>query len=127
MTRDELIERLAGEPSQQNDARIHAHILGSDWYAKRSEINGEWLCFSRTSFRDQAHKLPDCKSAPPYTSSLDAKVPGENIVWVYLLPGDGWRARHDAGAAVGCMFHGHHPTSEATARRIAGLLAREKA
>jgi hypothetical protein len=73
----------------------------------------------------------DCP--PAYSTSLDAALPGENIRDVR------WQdAYDDEGDAIGehwvaChvsdngeVYAGSHPTSEAIARRIASLRAREQ-
>ena len=60
---------------------------------------------------------------PPYTTSLDAALPWENITFVqrYTFPPH-WTAYHSD--ADGSETSGRHPTSEAIARRIAALRAR---
>lgn len=70
----DLIEKLkaATEGSRKLDTQIEACRLGEDWYPSISEISGEWLCFSKSKFRDAAKKFPECRAAPAYTRSLDA-------------------------------------------------------
>ena len=63
------------------------------------------------------------KDAPHYTTSLDAAVPGENIVEMYRFGPDlKFRVRHSWGDGRSAI--GEHK-SEAIARRIAALKARE--
>ena len=62
---------------------------------------------------------------PFFTSSLDAKVPGEKIVFVSYNDGDGWSARNYEDKDI--VYCGYHPTSEASARRAAAMKARARA
>jgi len=64
----------------------------------------------------------DRPNIPHYTTSLDSKLPGENIVQVHY-DGDNWIAYHrgeDFGSFIGIG------RTEALARRAACLKAREK-
>jgi len=108
-----LTDRLAtSEPSRENDWLTHRGVRVRP-LSIYSDAEWKQLC------RDYL---------PHYTSSLDAKVPEENIIRVEYEPLFGmWCAYHLATKPRRKVFIGYHPTSEAIARRIAGLLARKEA
>jgi hypothetical protein len=106
-------------------------VLGAalGWFEVRGELNEElW------DLRDQPEQL--CgkggqweHTCPPLTSSLDAKVPGENITSsIYFPPRGGqeearWICRHTAPPEEAQLSFVGTAATEALARRAAGLRA----
>jgi hypothetical protein len=73
-----LIAKLeqAPEGSRELDTEILCLTLGGDWYVKNQyeDGSGKWLCYSRTRFTDKDKQHPTCRTAPHYTTSLDAAL-----------------------------------------------------
>ena len=135
---DDLITQLeeAPEGSRELDAQIHAivnggyleqtghpdgsiAVWGEDRGIKKASVSGH-------EYRDRDF-ICDAKFSPRYTTSLDAKIPGENIVSIselYLKRHGGYSPRWFAMHRNGIMGVGH---TEPLARRIAALKAREQA
>jgi len=114
-----LIERLeaATEGSRELDYLIHCALGWID------HDQGGWTRGDETAG----------EGWPLYTSSLDAALPGETIrmvEWADAYDADGnvtgkhWTAFHFCDN--GDVYAGSHPTSEALARRIAILRAKER-
>ncbi len=135
-----LIARLvAGEGSRELDVRItsqlrpetpvmtdgggygpNAHAIG---YTALSEMIEPWTSGAPVDARAQNHhwdSLGVTVDAPHYTTSIDAKLPGENIVEMARI-GQFYRVKHVD--EHGQQFIGDHAV-EAIARRIAALRAR---
>ena len=108
----DLIHRVETEPpSRELDALIAAEF---GWTAVGSDPlndlcrnpDGEW---GELSF---------------FTSSVDAKLPDENIVFVSYTEADGWSARNYEDKDT--VYCGYHLTSEASARRAAAMRTRDE-
>ena len=106
-----LIHRVETEPpSRELDALIAVEL---GWRAVGVDPLND-IC------RDPDGRLEEL---PFFTSSLDAKLPNENIIFVSYTDVDGWCARHYENT----LHYGHHLTSEASARRAAAMRAKEQA
>ena len=107
-----LLSRLENAPEGSRELDLDIHLqagdLGDDFDLGDLNTEPNWL--------------------PHYTTSLDAKLPGENIVqvhapgWNAAIPEGRWQAVHATDVAHGVYGYGH---TEALARRIASLRARE--
>ncbi len=141
-----LIAKLvAGEGSRELDVRITAQLHpetpvmtdGGGYgpnahaveYTALSEMIEPWTSGAPVDARAQNHhwdSLGMTVDAPHYTTSIDAKLPGENIVEMSKHDGV-YRVWHaDEYGEDGRQVKGEHKI-EAIARRIAALRARARA
>lgn len=101
----DLIERLeaAEEGSRELDCLIHAAVVNPDIMTDPGDYQGERpvrytpLSEIASGWGQEWRDLADLAQAPHYTTSLDAALPGENIVWLICLS-DGrrtWEAGHE--------------------------------
>ena len=129
MTLDDI---AAMEPGREADAFIHCFVEWGEWprglQIARDEGGIVWLTpgneFEGYDERDWVELL----DVPHFTTSLDAKLPCENIIAAtYSDHGDGtkvWEAHHQ-NPKTKAITIGQHQSGEAFARRIAVLRARE--
>lgn len=118
MTTDALLKHLeaATEGSRQLDGYV-AYAIKPD-EALMKEVGGQGISYA------------NCVDAPHYTTSLDAALTWENIAhvhapdWHGAQPPGRWQAAHDCGEGRAVYGYG---STEALARRIAALKAREAA
>ncbi len=115
----DLLSRLEAVPEGNRDFDVELHFL-----ALNPEENPSGLfSYGRNWLGKELWLGAVREGCPHYTTSLDAKLPGENIVKTELCSGE-WVAYHDPGE--------HHPYvkgyghTEALARRGAALRARDE-
>lgn len=135
-----LIERAKSAPegSRELDAKIWAsackfedfteHGLAEGWEARfEAQEDGSVYCYAFNKTSDEYHRQGR-KPAPRFSTSLDAKLPGENIARVHKCDHGGWIAEHEVGMTnlqgwpVGSLLVGDGKT-EPLARRAAALKA----
>lgn len=102
-----LIERIEAAP--EGSREMDAEIARAAYPDLKQGGDGLWY-ISGTHVRIE-----------PYTTSIDARLPDENIVETKLKLSGKWIAMH-ARNGVACNGEGH---TEALARRAAALRARE--
>jgi hypothetical protein len=131
----DLIAKLeaAAEGSRELDARIHVAVVNPAVMTDPGGYRGERPVkyeLAQDVFADRGADFSDAADllgAPHYTTSLDAALPGENIVKVARLPhgkeGWMWVALHNPSTGASLAGFGF---TEALARRGAALKAREK-
>lgn len=125
MDKQRLIERLeaATEGSRELDTDIHEAI------GKCAHRKWEYYCVEDGNSFDSGHSCASCRidmtdrncEIPLYTTSLDARLPGENITQM-INRGDAFLAHNlteDERLTIGVG------RTEPLARRIAALKARE--
>jgi len=100
-------------PSKECDLRKRRHFVKESDNEGQLPTEDTYICWEGEE--------ADCKKIPHYTTSLDAKLPWENIVEVTKLSQHLWFARHLH--YNGRHFPGSAPT-EACARRAAALAAK---
>ena len=112
MTLPELIAALeATEGSRQLDLTIERLAVGN--------VPLHWRVGSQGAILGGFDDVNEC--IPHYTTSLDAKLPGENIVRSEIIFGGWWRATHLGKKGR----HEGRAITEPLARRIAALKAME--
>lgn len=112
-----LIERLESEEgSRELDFRLWCYAHGYEY----GGLHENGWCFIFKSPDGFVGSQDMGAVTPHYTTSIDAKLPGENIVAVNKYEND-WAAVHQA--EDGNLYNGRGKT-EALARRIASLKAR---
>ena len=131
----DLIARLeqAPEGSRELDAEIHCLITPGRIVHPKSErgyTQDDLLHKARNAGLAQSEFISRSRGpSPHYTASVDAKLPGENIVqvkapgWNSVKPPGMWEAAC-ATSLPGQLIYGYGHT-EALARRIAALKAHE--
>lgn len=128
---DSLIAKLesAEEGDRELDAEIEKAIPATDeWMGRRPASLYEQRAYKTMINSDVAGPLDEYEP-PHYTTSLDAKLPGENIECVKrvrMIIGENeylWEAEHWCNEKTQCFKGIAH--TEPLARRIAALKARE--
>lgn len=116
----DLIKRLenAGEGSPSLDIQI---ALATGWVTRPSPIGQGYLYYPSANSRN--------KAVPDYTTSIDAKISGENIISVKKIEFNMWRAVHEIEPPHHQLGGGRTTVgiakTEALARRIAALKAKQ--
>ena len=119
----ELIRRVETEPPSRKLDEAIARAIG--WRLERHEYEYEdrhGFKFSGLRARWMSPEHDEFGSVPRYTSSLDAALPGENIVALHRDAGSGeWVCEHHN--QDGKWWEGFSSHNEAMARRAAVLRA----
>ena len=128
MNKNDLITRMeqAPEGSRELDALCHQSATGCLGHILRNETTSEasfWISkASPSTDMDDADWCINERVLPHYTTSLDAKLPWENIVYVMKLGESRWETRHQNES--GLSYEDGIAATEPLARRLAAMKGR---